>query len=161
MLEKENLILSGEVIINKYDILDQSKEKFNLFEILDLEKKEVELHSKFIYELINPQGKNPLNKLFLSLFFKNVLEKELPKNESYSIYREYGTTKYGRIDFYIKFENSNSGFAVEMKVDAGDQEKQLERYESFLKEKHGVNYTLYYLTLTGKEASEFSIGFDT
>lgn len=161
MNEYENLIFLGNKISETYAILEKAKEKYNIFEILDLEKKESILHSKFIFNLINLKGKNPLNKLFLKTFIEIVLKEEYDPDEMYSVNKEYSTSKYGRLDFYIVKVKSNFGYVIEMKIDANDQENQLHRYESFLKEKHGEKYKLFYLTLDGKPATEKSITKDT
>jgi hypothetical protein len=50
------------------------------------------------------------------------------------------------------------GVAIENKIYAGDQERQLKRYNEFLVEKKFKKYYLVYLTLYGDEASEQSGG---
>lgn len=110
---------------------------------------------------MNLKGKNPLNKLFLKAFIEIALDEEYDPDETYSVNKEYCTLKYGRPDFYIVKKKENFGYVIEMKIDADDQDKQLHRYESFLKEKHGEKYKLFYLTMDGKLATKKSIAEDT
>lgn len=160
MFDNEKLILNGEIIITKYDNIYKFKEKFNIFEILELERKEVDLHSKIIYSLLTSRKENPLGKEFFEYFITIVLQEKFNPEDNYMVYKEFGTVQ-GRIDFYIENKANNFAYAIEMKIDAEDQNKQLQRYETFLKKKHKDNYKLYYLTLDGKEASDFSADAET
>lgn len=62
---------------------------------------------------------------------------------------------YGRIDFVIETERFCA--AVEMKIDASDGDRQLERYEEYCKSRN-KNYLVFYLTPEGKSPSEHSMG---
>ncbi|MGL4800658.1 MAG: PD-(D/E)XK nuclease family protein [Cetobacterium sp.] len=154
LFDQKNLFLKGKENLSRKKLLE--KDGFlNIFEVLSLESKEV-IHSKFIYELLDSNGKNSLNKIFLKLFFENVLKNESFRDEGfYNIYREY-TIENGRLDFYIKDIINNYGIGIEMKIYADDQNKQLKKYNDFLKNEHGDNYSLYYLTIEGLDASEYS-----
>lgn len=46
----------------------ESGNAFNVFEIINVTTDEVRLHSKFIAELLNPNGSHGQQDLFLSLF---------------------------------------------------------------------------------------------
>ncbi|MGI6160464.1 MAG: PD-(D/E)XK nuclease family protein [Christensenellales bacterium] len=46
---------------------------FNVFSILGMERREVETHSRFLYELLNPKGSHGCEHLFLSQFCETVL----------------------------------------------------------------------------------------
>ena len=47
-----------------------SIDKFNIFSILRKSSDEVNLHSKFIYELLNPNGSHQQGDIFLNLFIE-------------------------------------------------------------------------------------------
>lgn len=135
---------------------------FNVFSVLGLETKEVILHSKLLAELLNPYGSHGMGSYFLSSFLEK-LNKELEikfsldELDKTTIEIEKDTNGKGRIDIFI--ETPNDVIIIENKIYAGDQEKQLKRYNEFLSEnfekkpKH-----ILYLTLYGTEPSEYSTG---
>ena len=58
-------------IVNKYEEISKiSGENFNVFKIIDLTTDEVRLHSKFLAELLNPEGSHGQGDIFLKLFIK-------------------------------------------------------------------------------------------
>ncbi len=152
---KEKLIkLQGK--IETIEAIKQEKgENFNIFSILGMERLEVQTHSAFIYELINPKGVHNQGSLFLNLFIENVLELKDYK-KVLDVKREDFTFDKRRIDFTIATETYQIG--IEMKIDAGDQKNQLSDYFKELgnrcNKKQKVK--LYYLTLAGSEANDFS-----
>lgn len=144
-------------------------EYFNIFSVLRLETKEVRLHSAFLAELLNPEGSHGLGKQFLELFLNMVVRKskEEPfdfETENAKVYVEYyigvisvDKKSGGRIDLLIE-DGKGNAIIIENKINAGDQEYQLLRYNNFAKDKYKSNYKLLYLTKDGGEASEYSTG---
>jgi hypothetical protein len=133
-------------------------EDFNIFSILRMENKEVETHSHFIYELLNPKGKHGQGSIFLKSFAKIVLGSEV-SNTTINPQREDLTAENRRIDFTLETEKNI--FGIEMKIHAGDQENQLYDYMQELKIRakrtnKDVGVKLFYLTLFRDEASEYS-----
>ncbi len=133
---------------------------YNIFEVLNIERKEVGLHSYFIYDLLNPNSVHEKSPIFLKFFLKEVLGYNVEQLENfdpidYDIQREVDTGD-GRIDFIINDLKNNMVHIIEMKIDADDQEKQLIRYDKYAKKVYKDHYNLYYLTLDGREASEQS-----
>lgn len=133
---------------------------YNIFEVLNIERKEVGLHSYFIYDLLNPNSVHEKSPIFLKFFLKEVLGYNVEQLENfdpidYDIQREVDTGD-GRIDFIINDLKNNMAHIIEMKIDADDQEKQLIRYDKYAKKVYKDHYNLYYLTLDGREASEQS-----
>lgn len=157
----EHLIKIVKPIISKYDDIEKSKgEKFNLFSILKMENKEVETHSAFLYELINPKGSHQQGNLYLKIFIESVLKMNLKDFDfdSIRVYRELYANEYGRIDLAI--EDKNRIIAIEIKVDADDQNQQLKRYSNYLSniEKYFKKEPeIFYLTKFGTEATQKSI----
>lgn len=153
MTENIKSIISQVVKINeKYDAIKKlNGETFNIFSILNMERNEVETHSKFIYELLNPKGTHNQGSLFLNLFISDVLGLVDYKKIKY-VKREDLTSENRRIDFTIETEVYQIG--IEMKIDARDQDMQLLDYSKELKNRcnNMQQDKLYYLTLSGYEA---------
>jgi hypothetical protein len=156
----QNLLTQIKLIIDKYNEIEKlNATNFNIFSILNLERNEVDTHSYFIYELLNPKGKHNQGDVFLKLFLKTVLNINGEEIIN-SVKREDLTSKNRRIDFTISTNNYEIG--IEMKIDASDQDKQLSDYMEELKSRVTKNNKqqeekLYYLTLSGYEASNDSV----
>ncbi len=152
---KEKLIeLQGK--IETIETIKQEKgENFNIFSILGMERLEVQTHSIFIYELLNPKGTHNQGNLFLNLFIENVLKSEDYK-KVLDIKREDLTSDKRRIDFTIETEAYQIG--IEMKIDAGDEKNQLFDYFKELNNRctNNQKVKLFYLTLNGRKASDLS-----
>lgn len=135
-------------------------ENYNIFSILNLTTNEVRTHSAFIGELLNTKGSHGQGDTFLKLFCdvvgiqnfntsnsKLTIEKYISRiNEDYS--------EGGNIDLIIEYLN-NQAIIIENKINAVDQEKQLFRYHNYGKQKY-QSFSLLYLTLDGKDASDLS-----
>jgi hypothetical protein len=149
-----------QIIKIHQEYADKQGENFNIFSILRMERKEVETHSRFIYELLNPKGKHGQKDIFLKSFAKNVLDSDV-HNTAINPKREDSTSDNGRIDFTLETEKNI--FGIEMKIDAEDSKNQLFDYHKELKARankkdKNQDVELFYLTLNGKEASEKSLG---
>lgn len=144
----------------------------NLFTILGLETKEV-IHSRFLAYLLSSTGnyisggdeskKINVGHKFGSKFLENFIElcgikKELNNRDfgNAKVYIEYPVKNKRRIDILIKIGEYWIG--IENKIYAGDQKNQLKDYYEFLKNKTKGKFCLIYLTLDGREASEYSTG---
>ena len=154
----ENLLAQIGLIVNKYEEIEKvNATNFNIFSILKLERNEVETHSYFIYELLNPQGTHNQGDIFVKLFITTVLGLDINDDSVIKVKREDLTSNNRRIDFTI--QTSKYQIGIEMKIDAQDQDEQLNDYLIELK-KNAVNSQeakLYYLTLFGYEASKSSV----
>lgn len=115
-----------------------SGENFNIFSIMNMESKEVYTHSAIIAELLNPKGSHSLGPEPLKLFINQIAEKvdiqsfdlntaQCDKEFYIGKINEEGN-EGGRIDVLVIDCNKN-GFVIENKIYAGEQEKQLERYQ--------------------------------
>ena len=134
-------------------------ENYNIFDIIGLTTNEVKLHSSFIADLLNPNGLHGLGFKPLKHFF-DILKLQLTDEDlsNAEVIKEYHIgnisedyTWGGNIDILIKIKDYY--LAIENKINAGDQPKQLLRYKNFIK----MNpHTLLYLTLDGHEPSEDS-----
>lgn len=137
-------------------------ENFNLFSILSIERYELK-HSALIANLLDPKGSHGCGDAFLRAFFEIALkgtaypfENSTPLDSRTEHYTGpiAGDTG-GRIDILVK--SSQYGLIIENKIYAGDQDRQLTRYDNYGKTTFGAGrYLLVYLTLFGSEASEGS-----
>lgn len=150
MDQKEHLLSEVKQIIKNYKNLKYNKEtEFNIFSILDVERKEVSTHSAILYPILNPFGPHDMGDTYLFEFFRIM---GIPKDFcecKWKVYREFRFYD-GRIDIF--FRSHKKCIALEMKIDARDQERQLIRYEDYLK-KISKDYFLIYLTLDKKSPS--------
>ena len=137
-------------------------ENYNLFSILSIERYELK-HSALIANLLDSKGSHGCGDAFLRAFFEIALKDLAYPFEDCTpphSYTEYYTGPIagdtgGRIDILVK--SSHYGLIIENKIYAGDQDKQLTRYDNYGKKTFGADrYLLVYLTLFGSEASEGS-----
>ena len=137
-------------------------ENYNLFSILNIERYELK-HSALIANLLDPKGSHGCGDAFLRAFFEIALKGTAYPFEKCTLphsYTEYYTGPIagdtgGRIDILVK--SSHYGLIIENKIYAGDQDKQLTRYDNYGRETFGADgYLLVYLTLYGCDASKES-----
>lgn len=143
---------------------DRKGENYNLFSILRIEGSELK-HSALIANLLDPKGSHGCGDAFLRAFFEIALKGTAYPFESSTPPRSYterntgpiaGDTG-GRIDILVESRH-HYGLIIENKIYAGDQDKQLIRYDNYGKKNFEADrYLLVYLTLFGNEASEGSI----
>ncbi len=140
-----------EIIDMKYRKLNElSNDKFNIFSILYKSSDEVNLHSKFIYELLNPHASHGQNRLFLKLFMNEIEINFNCKNAS--AFRE-------KHNIDILLQSPNQSVIIENKINTQDHSNQLSKYYNKIK-KLGYkeeNIFLLYLTLFGEDANEKQI----
>jgi hypothetical protein len=134
-------------------------EKFNIFSILKVERKENATHSAFLSELLKPNGSHLKGSIFLSLFLKVIGDETIDIN-SVKVKTEHVIGKVdrenetgGRIDIFI-FDIHGVSISIENKIDANDQLAQIKRYYKFNKSKN----TVFYLTKMGVSPTDKSKG---
>ncbi|KDU78662.1 hypothetical protein HMPREF1121_01520 [Porphyromonas sp. KLE 1280] len=137
-------------------------ENYNLFSILNIERYELK-HSALIANLLDPKGSHGCGDAFLRAFFEIALKERaypfegctLPDSDTEYYTGPIAGDTGGRIDILVK--SSRYGLIIENKIYAGDQDKQLTRYDNYGKETFGADgYLLVYLTLYGCDASKES-----
>ena len=156
-----HLLAQVSAIGKKYEgIAEVTGENFNVFKILGLTANEVRTHTAFIKELLNPKGSHLQKEIFLELFCHqlqiedfNCKDAFLGKEYTGRISDDYAEGGY--IDILIT--DNESSIIIENKIYAGDQKAQLKRYFEYGK-KTLKPFVLMYLTLDGKDASEWSKG---
>ena len=99
-MENYKIFFENLCLINKkYNLINSKKEDFNIFSILRNEYDEVNLHSKFIVELL--KNKN-YGKKFIEIFLEK-LEIQVFNYENVNIFSEYSKGINGRIDILLEF----------------------------------------------------------
>lgn len=161
----EYLLEKTKELINRQQEIETLRgEKFNVFSILKMERKEVETHSAFLCELLKPEGSHLKGSVFLELFLQTIGNKSIDiETAKVTPEKDIGKKNEldktgGRIDIYIS-DNKGNIITIENKIDASEQESQLERY---CKHKEGKN-TVYYLTKYGvpsEESKKLKVGED-
>lgn len=148
-------------IVNSQKRLAKARgEDFNVFSVLNMERKENRTHSAFIKALLDPKGKHYQGEKFLKLFLevikvgnnhfvtsnkslnsfetrdaKIILEKyigrkKINKRESNHSKFENPKQQGGRIDIFLQDKKGNT-ICIENKIDATDQEAQIKRYYNY------------------------------
>lgn len=156
-MENYKIFFENLCLINKkYNLINSKKEDFNIFSILRNEYDEVNLHSKFIVELL--KNKN-YGKKFIEIFLEK-LEIQVFNYENINVFSEYSKGINGRIDILLEFSKGKEKKAIiiENKIYAEDQIGQLNRYYYSMINKNYSNDELeiVYLTLDGSEPNEES-----
>ena len=158
----EKLFIEISAICKRYEeIAKLTGENFNIFQILGLQTSEVRLHSAFLAELLNSKGLHGQGDKFLSLFVKRLDIKPFNTAASEAFVEYYigpiSEDEGGRIDIFIK-DIDGKQICIENKIYAGDQNKQLIRYNNFMMKQEKAKTALLYLNLTGDKPSKESIG---
>lgn len=154
LLDKTRTIISHQREMKKV-----RGETFNVFSILNMERRENETHSAFLAELLSPNGSHLRGNVFLQHFLETIEDKTIEletaqaKVEHHIGPRNDKAKTGGRVDIFI-WDSRGNCICIENKIDAGDQHAQIERYCNHNKEKNRV----YYLTLKGAEPSDGSKG---
>lgn len=127
---------------------------YNILAVLGKEREEAHTHSKMIFFLLNRPCSEDGHDNFLNMFLQILKIPEKYLNDKWSVYRERAFVD-GRMDFVL--ESKKFSAVIEMKIDAEDGERQLERYDAYCR-KRGKEYQIFYLTLDGHKPSVKSVG---
>ena len=144
------------------NLKSQIDENFNLFFLLNVERKETSTHSAFLCELLNPRGVHKKGYTFLDLFLTQLGMVSHLKNKPVFVTQEYyigqvNLTKKegGRIDIFLQ-DSSGKCISIENKIDAELQPFQIERYVNYNPRRQEANEgnsnKVFYLTLTGEDS---------
>ena len=141
-------------------------ETFNVFSILQMERKETRTHTPLLAELLNPTGSHKKGNLFLRLFLETINIQSVEKikdfiSDNAKVYpNRYigpvdirdGFESGGNLDIYIEDINKR-GITIENKIDENtEQQKQVVRYCNYKKNAN----TVFYLTPFGTKPSPYS-----
>lgn len=171
----EKPILSGifEKLISidckQQNFIKHNAPYFNIFEVLRYGHYETRLHTPFLVFLLSLHEEHQLGELFLVQLIKFAFENKIDFDRitNLEVNEELIDPQLeGRIDIFIKFmlDKKYHYIAIENKIDADDQEKQLQRYNEYLSKLTNDNSAkrLIYLTKTGTlPAIPYSIDHDS
>ncbi len=145
-------LLEETIQINRaYGALARSrKHDFNIFSLLRQEDDEVYLHSRFIGELLNPDGVHKMGTQFLELFIDQI------GIQAFDLTTVTVQREYRNIDIFVT--NAERAIIIENKIYAPDQPKQLQRYYKVIKKEGFSQVNIVYLTLYGDDPSAESMG---
>lgn len=156
-------------IQKKYDKKDEKKLKqgkyFNIFNIIGKSSDEVNIHSKFIATLLDPNGEHGCGDVFLKSFLEKMKISNLYDIKKAEVKTEYSIgnissdgTEGGRLDILITCNKDKmpSAIIIENKIYAGDEKNQLLRYKKYAKKFKDPQ--IFYLTLDGRNPSKDSVG---
>lgn len=145
LLEKAEAILWEEKGEDK-----TTARRFNVFCALRVERSELP-HSRFLACLLDPQGIHDQKDLFLRAFLEDVLQEQIERlvNLTKSKVATELSTEYGNLDIVITLSDKQI-IVIENKVDAGEGEDQLKRYQSWLNKQPGGPHRLVFLTPDGR-----------
>jgi len=123
-------------VLQLYDKLEAENEKkkkagvhdYSLINALLKASDEVNLHSKFIYSMINPAGLHYCESAFLKLFLEEIKSESFFDSKAVEVFREKGN-----IDLLI--HDGNKFIIIENKLNAIDQEYQITRYIKYVKDR--------------------------
>ncbi|MCL2007193.1 MAG: PD-(D/E)XK nuclease family protein [Treponema sp.] len=137
----------------------QTGEKYNIFKITNITTDERKI-CKVIEDLLNPEGSHYQGGLFLEYFIEMVNEKSLSPFDvifDKALVKNEYHTDIGRIDIVIS--DGNIFIPIEVKINAGDQEKQVSRYTEYSRLRNkNRKIPVIYLTKEGNSPSNAKIG---
>lgn len=162
MTEDKQIDLLKNLIENRHEIYERLAPKVNIVDILGNTYYEVQ-NSKLLYYIFNTHFKYYDKEINfakdLALYVVGNEYKDKIKNAKFeNVYREFQTKEGRRIDILIVFDKFE--IIIENKINAGEQESQLEDYYKD-RYNNGKEIFLVYLTRWKYEASEYSISKET
>ncbi len=131
--------------------------RFNLFTVLHKESDEVNLHSKFLYALLNQSGEQNLVNFLKHVGIKNFscFNLKVEREKYINLRITNGDKKAIKIDLLIT-NGDKQAIIIENKIYAPDSDKQLYRYYTELTYRGYRVTQLIYLTLDGHRPSDSS-----
>ena len=120
-----------------YQKLATYKPPFDPFDVMGVLYREHN-HSKVLGWLLSDETNREFRQEFISWIVDKLKNYNLSvgTEERVEIKPEYGDEKAGRIDVFAHFPDLKLAAAIEVKVWAGEQDSQVERYQDFLKRKY-------------------------
>ena len=162
MTEDKQIDLLKNLIENRNEIYERLAPRVNIVDILGNTYYEVQ-NSKLLYYIFNTHFKYYDKEINfakdLALYVVGNEYKDKIKNAKFeNVYREFQTKEGRRIDILIVFDKFE--IIIENKINAGEQESQLEDY---YKDRYDGKKEIFlvYLTRWKYEASEYSISKET
>lgn len=166
-------------VIGRYNILKPTLHEldkteaghYNLFEIIKVNYREVELHTPMLSNLLNPKGSHAQGTFFLRRFIETVFDAE-DKVRFATVGLDTVTVqdempiRNGQIDIFVQCRSANNRYLwiIENKIYAPDQNRQLTKYYEYALSLSGYdqgNIRLLYLKPFKSNPSTASIDRDS
>ena len=145
------LLQEARQLYEKHNLAEH-RDLFNVISVLCNERDEENLHSRFLATLLDHRSSDAQRRNLQDLFPCVLCLYEF----------DYGTAsirlEYYKIDILVISHDGKKAVVIENKIDADDQDKQLERYYNTMRRQGCHEVHLVYLTLDGHEPSPDSIG---
>ena len=161
----KNFLSKLSLLGYKFRLLEDDKEKFNIFSALYKENDEVRLHSRFISVLLSPSSLHNQGDTFLKLFLKILSIENFELDNVLVFPDERSKSEYKEIDILIINRISKKAIIIENKIGAKDSNQigkgQLEGYFNLIQNEEKIpkeNILVFYLTLDGHLPSKESLG---
>ena len=128
-----------EKIHDEITVSQESKSDYKDYTVFTAIRKENDerTHTTLLYEILKPNLIPGIGDLFLRKFFEEVLNVEYTPPvkviQEHTIPKDDKDDNFGRIDLYI--ETHDASYPIEIKIYARDQNRQLQRYYEFAKNK--------------------------
>lgn len=129
----------------------QERRAFNVFTLLRPEDDEVNLHSRFLCELLNSHGAHGMGTAFLERFLAQV------GLDTFDVTTATVQREYQNMDIFIA-NAARQAIILENKIYAPDQPKQLQRYYKAVRKEGYRDVKVLYLTLYGDAPGAESVG---
>lgn len=139
--------------------LNEITRQFNIFDFMGVQDKEL-VHSRILSNLLNPKYPHGLGNAFLSNFLFAIKKSHCFSGKPISIPANLAEQdvrikrEYENIDIVVRFPIAKVTIGIENKIWAGEQNNQLSRYQSTLKEKfESSSNAIVFLTPEGRDPS--------
>jgi|GEM_PF-1866051 len=155
-----------ELQVRSEERLKAQHGRFNVFTTLLKAHDEVRLHTRFIHELLNPDGTHDCGDLFLKLFFETLkdhpaLPHDDPKSSESESWDDYSEQSFwvgkevrkGDDQLDLLLESNTHLLVIENKIWAREQKDQVARYIKYTESQPFSKSQVLYLTLDGKQAT--------
>ena len=129
----------------------EERRAFNIFSMLRAEDDEVNLHSRFLFEVLNPQGTHGMGTAFLERFLAQA------GLETFDVTTATVQREVQNMDIFIA-NAARQAVILENKIFAPDQPKQLMRYYKAVRKAGYRDVSVLYLTLYGDAPGAESAG---
>ena len=128
-----------------YKDLWDYKPPFNPFEVMSVPYREL-THSSVLAWLLMDRTNKKFRQNFVAWVAnqengldekaKDKLKFYYAEDDDIEVRCEYGDSEHGRIDVFARFPDLKLAIAIEVKIWAGEQYRQIDRYQGFLKKKY-------------------------
>lgn len=140
-------------LTQQYKKLLDKPDSYNLFSVLRSRSDEVRLHSRFLADLLNRNGKHGLNGTPLKLLLDKILKVNVLRgNYDFDVMVEHQN-----IDIFLVNRTTKQAIIIENKIYASDQDQQLLRYYLIAKDEGYNDISVVYLTLLGHSPNQCSV----